>query len=225
MTKLNMSHQSLLDEIKIAIDALLFTIPSAEIEALKKQYEMVAENPKASEGEILAALVAVGYTSWPYRKAYETMRERHGLDKQESYFRDHLAPTLVKKYAQFAGKFRIERALRKKDFELYFSADEKYQLEEALFEAKEALEKDMRTMIIGPKKNEYETELIVWCEKQKQLSNKIQELRAYADRSPQFATEILGKVRVFEEGWSVVERDVDIRIVEGEIEYYRDVIG
>lgn len=220
-----MSHQSLLNEIKIALEALPFTMPSAEVEALKKQYEFVAGNPAASEGEFSAVLMMIGRASWPYRKAYEALRERHGLDKQEFYFRDHLAPEMAKKYAQFAGRFRIERALRKKDFELFFSAEEKYQLEEALFEAKEALEKDMREMIAGSKKAEYETELAARRTAQKQLSDKIQELRAYVDRSPQFSTEILDKVRVFEEGWSVVERDVDLRIVEGEIEYYRDVIG
>src|SRR3989338_5368974 len=152
------------------------------------------------------------------------MRERYGLEKQEAYFRDHLAPELRKKYEQFAGKFHSERALRKKDFELHFTTEEKFQLEEALSEAKESLEKDMREMIMGAHKSAYDAELVVWREKQKQLVQKIKELRGFADRSPEFAAEILDKVRVFEEGWSVVLRDIDIRIVQGEIEYYQGVI-
>ncbi len=218
--------KALLEELKIALDHLPPLIPSELRHNLVSQFNTLLSGPEASEGEILASLIEIGRTTWPYRQTDKTMRERYGSDKQEAYFREHLDPALLAKYQSSAGENgRLETVLRQKDFEFFFSAEEKYQLEEALFEARKKVAQEVTALARNEKQTEYETELASWRARQEELAAKINELRGLANKSVQWAPEILDKVRVFEEGWSMVERDIDPQIVQGEIDYYRDLIG
>ncbi len=218
-------HQSLLDELKIAIDHLPPGFPQAERERARAEHAALVLNPTVTEGEIEVRAISLGRASWPYRKAYEAIHDRYGIEKEDAYFRDHLQATLRKKYEGFAvGLIGVHDVIRHKEFEYTFTPEEKFQIQEAIFEAHERVESDLAALIIGAHRGEYEAELAAWRAKQIEIARKIETLRALADRSPKWASEIVDKVRVFEVGWLPIERDPDLRIVEGEIDYYRNII-
>ena len=59
---------------------------------------------------------------------------------------------------------------------------------------------------------------------QEEIERLVAALRALAEKSEKWAPEILDKVRVFEEGWSGLEREVEKGDVLGEIDYYQGII-
>lgn len=216
----------MLDEFKIAIERLPPTCPATEKEKGLAAHATLAANPGASEGEIAAAVIATGRACWPSLKAFETIHDRYGREKEEQYFKEHLSSLLRARYEQFARERRVSAhsVARDRDFELYFTPEEKFQIQEATFEAHEAVHQDIAALIAGPRKREYDEELAAWQEKQHEILTKLAELRSLADRSAKWAPEILDKVRVFEEGWSGTEREPNLQIIDGEIDYYRGVI-
>jgi len=219
------THQALLDEVRIALENIPAATPLEERQILIERYNKLVANPKSSEGQISALIIESGKITWPYRKALESLSARYGRESERVYFKEHMEEGLRAKYEKFARDHKeVAEPWRHEDFETVFSAEEKYQIEEALMEAKDAVHNEMEQAILTDKKDEFAAELVSWQTKQKELNTKINSLRLLADRSPQFAPEILEKVHVFEEGWSVVERNVDIRIVQGEIEYYLGLI-
>ena len=59
-----------------------------------------------------------------------------------------------------------------------------------------------------------------WKKQQEKIAQKIDELRALANKDAKWREEILDKVKTLEEGWSMVERDPELLEVEKEIEYW-----
>lgn len=218
-------HQSLLDEFKWAIDHLPPTLPAAEKERVKETHAALLSNSSATESEVRAVIITLGRVSWPYRKAFEVIHERYGKEKEAELFRGHLSPALRKKYDAFpVVGLSIHDIPKQKDFELYFDAEEKFQIQEATFEAHEGTIAEVAASIDGPRNGEYQIELATWQEKQARLLERIAELRALADRSDRWAPEILDKVQVFEEGWALLLREPNEQIIAGEIDYYRNSI-
>lgn len=218
-------NQALLDELKIATERMPAVVPLESKQKILEFHAKYSADPKASPEEISAAIIEAGRTAWPYRKALGIMIDRYGREKQAAHFKERLTDKLAKKYEDFARLHSdTPDPWRHKDFESAFTADEKFQIEEALLEARDKARDEVEILVSGEKRAEYETELAAWQKKQELLAGKIQELRALADQSEKWAPEILDKVRVFEEGWSAVEKDADMRIVEGEIGYYRDIV-
>lgn len=217
--------KALLDELKWAVEHLPPTFPSAEKKKAEDVLAAFLANPKVSESEIETEIVSLGRASWPHRKAFEIIHERYSKEKEAGYFRGHLSMALRKKYDTFPQKgVSIHEVTRAKDFEWFFNPEEKFQLEEATFEAHEQTIRDTRELIAGAQKGEYAAELAAYEERQKILFAHIETLRVLAAKSDQWAPEIMDKVRMFEDGWLALEREPNEEILIGEIDYYRNLI-
>lgn len=222
-----MPHPSkpLLDEFEWAIDHLPPSFPALEKQKARDELAALAANAATREADIEAAMMMLGRASWAHRKAFETIHERYGKEKEAGYFRGHVSPALRKRYDEFPEKgISVHEVPRTPAFEEYFTPEEKFQIQEAVFEAHEQAWNDVAALVTGPKQKEYEAELQAFGEKQERLEAKLRELRSLADQSPKWASEILDKVRVFELGFLGSAREPDERILEGEIDYYRNIV-
>lgn len=221
----NHPHKYTLDLLKIVIDRLPVTAPDTIREAAHTALDKYSADPKIEAADIEAKIAEIGKQTWGPRKSYDELFQKYGLERQEELFRAELRPDVREKYLKWIKEgHRFHDVRRTADFEQAFTSDERFAMEEALLSAEESARGEVDELILGEKKSEYEERLKIWQEKQQVLDEKLQLLRAMAHESPKWSAEILDKVRLLEEGWSVVERDTDIYEVDKEIEYWRGVI-
>jgi len=211
--------------LKTTIDRTPFTYPEKEKEGFIRRYQALEADPEARRQDIDKLIVEIGKATWPYRKAYEEMVKNYGQQKLEEFFKLHLGDELRQKYEQFVAKgLGLKDYRRTKEFEEFFTPEENLQIEEALFSARDEQVLHMRG-IIESKSDEYEENLKAFQKKQVELENMIANLRQIANQSDKWSDQILDKIKVFEEGWSVVERDFDEDNLRHEIEYWQGVTG
>jgi hypothetical protein len=221
----NHPHKYTLDLLKIALDQLPETVPSDFVEAAFKDYEKFAENMAADPVMIEAKIAEVGKYSWSYRKAFIDLYEKYGKTREEEIFREKLTPDLREKYSGWIKTgHTIHDARTGAEFEKFFTSDEKFAIENATLEAHDEVEEETSMMVQGDKKEEYAERLKHWQERQNIINDNIKALRDLAAESPKWTGEILEKARLYEEGWSLVERDPDPYELDKELEYWRDSI-
>lgn len=211
--------------LKKTIDQIPFTYPKNEKKEFETRCQLLEANQEAKREDIDSLIVEIGKATWPHRKAYEEFIKNYAQDKLEEYFKMHLDKAVLGKYEEYVkqgGNIRDYR--RTKEFEEYFTPEENMAIEEALFTAREEVKVFMQG-IINEKRSEFEENLKIYEQKQKDLVNMIASLKEIAAKSEKWALEILDKIKKFEEGWSVVERDFDEDKIKHEIEYWQGVTG
>lgn len=190
---------------------------------MQDAYARLAADPNAALPQIEDAIVAFGKEIWPYRKAYQELHDAYGKD--EPYLRETLSPATRTKYEAFvAGGGKLEDVRGGGELERTFPPEEKREIEEAWLAARERTHRELDALIAGEWKQKFESSLAALRGKQEEIEKKIAALRAFAGESPKWSAEIVDKVKVFEEGWSGVEREVSEDDIRGEIDYYRGVI-
>ena len=92
---------------------------------------------------------------------------------------------------------------------------------------KELLEKhkDEEDKVLEAHQDEYKELVSKWREEQKKIEEKIDQIRALVEVDPKWSDEIKDKINLFEEGWSVVEKDPDLYQVKKNIEYWKGKLG
>lgn len=211
--------------LKKTIDQTPFTYSENERKDFEKRYQLLEANQEAKREDIDSLIVEIGKATWPHRRAYEEFIKSYAQDKLEEYFKMHLDEAVLAKYEEFVKKGgNIKDYRRTKEFEEYFTPEENMAIEEALFTARDEVKIYIQG-IINDKRSEYEENLKIYEQKQKDLSNMIESLKEIAAKSEKWAPEILDKIKKFEEGWSVVERDFDEDKLMHEIEYWQGVTG
>ena len=211
--------------LKKTIDRIPFTYPKREKKDFEGKYFKFEANPKATKEEISALIIKIGKATWVHRKAYEEFIDTYYKDKLEEYFRIHLDPIVIGKYKEFVKKGNnINDVRRTKEFEEYFTPEENMLIEKALFTARDEIRVSVRGTI-NDRTDEYNEYVKVYEQKKKDYINMIQNLKEMADKSEKWAPEILDKIAMFEEGWSVIERDFDEDKLRHEIEYWQGVTG
>lgn len=187
------------------------------------EHARLAADPNAALSQIEDAIVAFGKEIWPYRKAYQELHDEYGKD--EPYLREALSPATCAKYEQFrTGGGKLEDIRGGAQLEQTFTAEEKHEIEEAWLAARARAHKELDAAIAGEWRQKFESSLAALRGKQEEIEKRIAALRVLAEESPKWSAEIVDKVKVFEEGWSGVEREVAEDDIRGEIEYYRGVI-
>ncbi len=227
-------HAYTLDLMRLAIDQL----PPTFSEAKKKRYierlNYFERTPNADYEEIQRAIGVLGRDSWAYRKAYEDMYARYGRSSEESYLLQNLDQGIREKYERFiqeGGKLNyLETAASMDDirqgspFERYFTPEEKYAVQQALLDARESARKEIDGLVLGKKREEYESLLQEYADRQQAIERGLDQLRDLAHVSKKWEPLILDKVRSFEEGWSVVEQGVSEAQLEHEVEYWQGTL-
>ncbi len=223
-----------LDLFKISIDRLppgFSAQRKKDFEELLKSY---TKNPDCSYEELQQAIAELGLESWSYRKAYEKMYETYGRSSEESFLLEKLDKGLRERYERFiqdggkmnhiAGAKKGEDLWQASPFERYFTPEEKFAIEQALLSAREAARKEITELVSGGKRQEYDALVAEFGQRQGAIRDKIEELRHLATVSPKWEAEILYQVRAFEEGWSVVERQIDEGELDKTLEYWKGTL-
>ncbi|MEK7665972.1 MAG: hypothetical protein AAB337_03810 [Patescibacteria group bacterium] len=217
-------HQSFLDEFKIAINKLSVGVPNDIREQAQKLYNELVANPEATEEQIHDALVTVGKQEFAYRRAYEELVGHAGATELQAMVLDHVEPNVKEKIIKFLSDgISLTELLKSDVFEHDFTAEERYQIEDGLFDAQEHLQEHGPKML-EERRAEFDALVKKWQGHFSQMEEKIAELKALADKDKKWTAEILDKVKIFEEGWSVVERDTEPTEIEKEIEYWKGTI-
>lgn len=227
-------HAYTLDLMRLAIDQLPPTFGEAKKKRYLERLNFFERNPQADYEEIQRAIGTLGRESWPYRKAYEDMYARYGRSSEESYLLQNLDQGIREKYERFVhegGKLNYLETPRSLDeirqgspFERYFTPEEKYAIQQALLDARESARKEIDGLVLGKKRDEYETLFNEYAGRQLTLESGLDKLRDLAHVSKKWEPLILDKVRSFEEGWSVVEQGVSESELEHEVEYWQGTL-
>lgn len=196
-----------------------------------RKQEMVAalekfkQDADAPQKEIDDAIIAFGKEIWPYRKAFWHIHNTDGRHNEQEYLLKELSPELLQKYNLFLKKgFQIQDIRHGGDFEDFFTSEEKHALIEAKLNAHNKVVDAIESLCSGEHKDRCEDALVKYKNEVVAIENLIEHLRSFAGRSDKWRTEILDKVRTFEEGWSGLEKEVTSEAVQGEIDYYSGII-
>jgi hypothetical protein len=221
----NHPHKYALDIFKLSLDRIPVTVPSEIIDQAHRDFEMIAENLQASGEAIEDANMKLGRAIWPYLKAYDELYAKFGKEKENEVFLEVLRPDVKEHYEKWNRSGGLIFDIRRgEEFENAFAPEEKFALEEAYLDAGEAARSYVDELVRGEKAAEYQKALEVWKERQAEMLERIAMLRAMANDSEKWSGEILGKVRLFELGWAVTERDPELYEIEKEIENWRGVL-
>ncbi|MEA3249126.1 MAG: hypothetical protein U9Q03_02090 [Patescibacteria group bacterium] len=183
---------------------------------------------------IRLTITQLGRESWPYRQAYQDMYGNYGRASEEAFLLENLDEGVRKKYEQFlheGGKLNYLESMRSAEewtaptpFEQYFTPEEKFGIAQALLVARDYAKKEIEGLVTGEKRSEYEDLITGYIEKEGAIEAKVEALRKMADVSEKWEPAIMDRVRVIEEGWSVMEQDMDEERLDRELEYWRGTL-
>ena len=217
-------HHYLLQEFKISIDKLVPLTPKAIVDEAWGLYKELSEDENSTEQQIRQALVHVGKKEFPYRKAYEELCASDEEQRLQKIVFDRLeADVKAKVEAITQHGVHVLDYVNSKLFEEQLSADERYQVEQAILLAHDDLDRQCDERATE-RKESYEQLVARWTGEEQRLQQMIDQLRGMAERDAKWADEIKGKADVFEEGWSIVERDPVEDEIKKEIEYWSTVL-
>ncbi len=232
--KIRHPHSYTLELLQLTIDTLPPLFPKTEAGEVQRRKDAFARDLSASYDDIHDLIVEIGKRSWAQRKAYDDMYARYGRASEEAHLLEHLDAGLREKYEQFiheGGKINhIENAKSGKDlwhvapFERFFGPEEKFAIERALLAAREKARAEIRELVTGAKRKEYDRVVSEYHEREVRMDHMIAELRGLADVSQRWRETILGRVRTLQEAWSVVEQGVTEKDLEQELEYWQGTL-
>lgn len=220
-------YQYTLDLLRQVIDKAPKFFSEERRKRMISEMEEMKADPAIPRTKIEDTIIALGKEIWPYRKAFWHVHDEAKLEEQQ-YIREKLKPTLREKYEQFLRKGGRIEDIRKEaqllDLETYFTPDELAGLVEAKLFAHDRIVSEVDSLCAGDKKQVCDNALAGYIEEQKKIAELISQLKMLSKNSGKWKSEILDKVRIFEAGWSGLEREVTADDIKGEIDYYLGVI-
>lgn len=227
-------YEHTLQLLALALDRLPPFFPEAQQMKYRDRLARFRSAPSASYDDISATIVELGKASWPLRKAYEEMYARYGRVSEEASLLKNLDEGVRQKFEKFVdegGKLdyiasakSMEELRSPSPFERYFTPEEKFAIEQALLDAREQARREIYSLCTTQKRDEYLRLAKKNEAEQRQIEEKIGALRTLAKAGGKWESEIVGQARTFDEGWSIVERSVDLERVEKELEYWTGML-
>lgn len=217
-----------LNELVYAVSHLPPVIPEDVMAEIQKRLsEVKSFGPKVTDDIVRDAMIAIGKMEWPYRHAYNDILPVFAKGKELELLLEHLSPELRKKVQDISGgDVTIAELMSSKVFETEFTADERFLLEEASFEARQHTAKFMAEQLQTNSecKVAFEKALAKAKDEQVKLDEAISRLEALAGVDEHWGAEIKNKVEQFRLGWSIAEPDARVEIVEQEIDYWKGIL-
>lgn len=227
-------YQYTLELLRLATLHLPPSFSKEKKRGYEKKLQQFLDKPKTKYEDIQKVIVSLGKDSWADRKAYEEMYARYGHSSEEAFLLEHLDQGVRDKYERFiheGGKLRYvsrikteEQLLQASPFERYFSPEEKFAIEQALTVALDSARKEIEDLVVGAKRSEYRELVKEYDVRQEHMEEKIQELRRLASVSAKWEPAINDRVRILEEGWSVVEKGSDLNEITQEVEHWKGTL-
>ncbi|MFC1787774.1 hypothetical protein ACFLZY_00975 [Patescibacteria group bacterium] len=216
-------YQSLLDEYQFAINHLVPTVsPEIKTKAQKWHDQFMADQ-NVEEIEIKKALFQTGRAEYPHRHAYKEMSSVPVEARTKEMVLDHVddeVEQILNKY--FGSGVSLEEIIESRIFETDFSAEQRYQIEDAILDAKDHLKEEMADSI-DSQSELYQKAYTKWNNQAQKIEVIIEELEALKDQDPKWTDEIINKVIQFREGFLLTEIDPDLEEIKNEIEYWKGV--
>lgn len=227
-------HAYTLELLVFAIGHLPPTFPADRKKHYGKRLKEFTRNVSANYDDIHKVIVELGKESWAERKAYEDMYERYGRASEEAHLLENLDVGLRDKYEKFlheGGKIsHIESAKSGEDiwkvshFERYFGPEEHFAIKQALLAARDQAREEIEDLVTGKKSEEYANLVEGYRGSRGNIEKGIDELRNLAMVSDRWQDTIMDRVKVLEEGWSVVEQGVSQEQLKQELNYWRGTL-
>ncbi len=221
---MNHPHAALLQEFRICLQRLVPLTPQEVVDEGRRLADELEADENATIEQIRQALIYVGKKEFPYRKAYEALcAQDEEARMQEIVLKKLDASILQNIEAVTKHGVHILDFVKSAQFEALDGQD-RHAIDTAILEAHEQLDKQCDERAVT-RKATYEGLVQEWSAVQERMQAMIEVLRGMADRDEKWHDEIIGKVRQFEEGWSVVERDPTEEELSKELEYWAGVLG
>ena len=230
----NHSYSHTLSLLKLSLDRLPPTFPDDRKKHYLQKLEEFQGNLEIDYKAITEIIVEFGKESWPWRRAYREMYQSFGRSSEEAHLLEKLDKGLRQKYEDFiheGGKINhLERArpegelYQSTPFERYFTPEEKFGIQQALLTARDSAREEINELVTTSKAEEYGKLIEGWLKQQHIIEKKIEEMKQLASVSEKWQPELTGRVRLIEEGWSVVEMGVDEETLDKELEYWRGTL-
>jgi hypothetical protein len=218
-------YQATIDLIKTVIHRLPGVFPQGRHQEMENAIATLERNSDATLEGIESMLVAFGMELWPYCEAYEQFYKIYGEAKERELMRQKLSEPARAAFDKFVAEGgNIESVRDGSRFEHFFDSDIRSEVVAAELDAHDGVHEEMERLIAGDRAAEFEALLADYRQKQAALNQKINELAALAERSPDQRAEILDKVKTFREGFAYVERMSSLDDIAHEIQYYIDIM-
>lgn len=220
--------------LRLALRKLPPTFPPASRQQYEAKLAQFEDNPRTPYQAINEVIVRFGKDSWPWRQAYQQLYDQFGRSSEEAHLLKLLGQDLRQKYEKFihdGGKINHFETARSEarlyapsSFERYFTPEEKFALQQALIDAREAARQEIDGLVSERRAEQYGQLVDEWLKRQAGIAAKIEKLRELAAVSEKHNAAIRERVRLFEEGWSVVEKGVDEKALDKELEYWKGML-
>lgn len=234
-------HNHLLGELEVEIKNLVPTIPKdIKQKAKEKLKELKQSNP--TEEEIREAMHKIGFQEFPYRKAYNEMKQNMdvqtvtqiALEQMDNKLNEKIKQALSEQDKKQAENDRekwmelkqedkelsLHDLIKNPEFEQQFNADENHQIEHNLIQARDERERRI-VQKIEESSDEYDELVEKWKQKQEQMHEKIKQLQKLADKSSKWEEEIQDEADNLKESWSIVVNDPKLKEIEKKLEYWQ----
>jgi hypothetical protein len=222
-----MAHpfESTLKEYQVAIDHLAATVPPQVKKEAQQMHDALLANANATEEDIRAAMLKTGLAEYPHRHAYKELVGNVSEARRVEMILEHVDEKVRGKLKTLLDSgVPLEEITRSAMFETDFSADERYQVEDAILDAADHLKEEFSDAA-GQNKKEYEVLVKKWTEQEKKIEEKIAQLETLKDKDAKWRDEIARRVARLREGFLVTEPDPELLEVEKEIEYWHGTLG
>ncbi|MBU0625566.1 hypothetical protein KKF05_04450 [Patescibacteria group bacterium] len=228
-------HSYTLQLFRLALDKLPPGFDPVRRTYFERKLVEFESKPKTPYEEIRLNITQLGHESWPERQAYQEMYNRYGHSSEESFLLENLDLGIRQKFEKFlsdGGKINYLNRIRPVDqlttptpFERYFSPEEKFAISQALLTACDQARQEIEGLIMTSRSAEYKQLVQEFKQRAQVLEGKIKELGKMAAFSDKWSESIIDRVRVLEEGWSVIEAGVDEKELDYELEYWKGTLS
>lgn len=182
-------------------------------------------NENATEEEIWAAMEKTGLAEYPYRHALKELSEGGADERRREIVLEHVDETVRAKIAPLLESgVPLEEIVKSALFETNFTAEERYQVEDAILDADHHLEEDLEH-IPEEQGKAFEAKVKAWTKTRDEILERIAELEGLKDKNAKWRDEIMETVKRLRSGFLVTEKDTELSEVEKEIEYWRSTLA
>lgn len=217
------SHAALVHEFRLSLQRLSPLTPKEVIDEGLQLADDLEKKENVTPEQIRQALIYIGKKEFPYRKAYEELCAKDEESRMQTIVLGKLDASIKEKMEPVAKYgVHILDYVNSSLFESQLNDEERSAVDTAITEAHDELNRQCDERAHA-RKATYEELVAEWTEAEKRTEMLIDTLRGMADRDEKWTDEILNKVRVFEEGWSMIEQDPTEEEVQKEIAYWTEV--
>ncbi|MDG1950380.1 MAG: hypothetical protein P8J32_06240 [bacterium] len=219
-------HQSMLEELSIAIKQFVPTIPGELKTLAESRLAEMTENTAMDEKAIQKVFYEIGVQEYPHRRAYTELTHSSAEQKMKDMVTEHVdddVRAIIKTHLD-AG-VSLEALIASDIFENELDAKQRYQVTDGILVATQKLAEVLKEEA-GSDADAYKKLVDKWTKQAEGIEAAIQKLEQLSEGgTEEQQSEIKSKAARFREGFLVTEHDPELEHVQKEIEYWTDTFA